>query len=106
MPLQCDMRFKKVGKKFDKRQVRTQVDRVNNPPARTLPSAPLEKMINSCFYHFDYPKRTLVGGVSVNSLCLKAALSVSVSVSVDTQFSFSFFFISSNCHACGNYDKR
>ncbi len=43
--------------------------------ARTLPSTPLKLMLNERDWDsVDYPNHTLVGGVSVNSLCQQGGL--------------------------------
>ncbi len=60
MPSQCNMRFEKGEKKFGKRRARVK--------KHTLYSTETDvKQVS--FFNVDCPNHTLVGGVSVNSLC-------------------------------------
>ncbi len=67
------MRFEKE-KKFGKRRVRTRVDRVK----KHVPyhQRPWNWCLISVFFHVDYPNQTLVGRVSVNSVCQQGGLFV------------------------------
>ncbi len=67
MPFRCDMRFEKGKKKFGKRRARTRVDRVKkHTPYHLLHWNDVKQ---ESFFSVGYPNHTLIGGVSVNSLC-------------------------------------
>ncbi len=75
MPFRCDMIFekgeKKGEKKFGKRRLRTLADRFKKHMPYHL--CHLKLMLNESFFSVDYPNHTLVGRVSVNSLCQQGA---------------------------------
>ncbi len=62
------MRFEKGEKKFGKRQPRTRVDRFKKG-LTTYTTETDAKLASFFFLSVDQLNHTLVGGVSVNSLC-------------------------------------
>ncbi len=75
MPFWCDMRFEKGGKKLDKRHFRTRVNHIKNDYGKRFTIYATGAVVTrSSFVVLTTPNHTLVGGVSVNSLCQQGRL--------------------------------
>ncbi len=80
------MRFEKGEKKFSKRRIWTRVDRAEKHVPYIYTTETDVEWVSFC--SVDYPNHTLMGRVSVSSLCQQGgllALSVNVTLSVKSR---------------------